>query len=139
VAWDANGAGRQLPAPAGSAPGSSAIAIRDGWVVGHAGGPAELARWNLRTGDVGPVPGLVWLKAVNRQGWVAGFVRDGSGYETPAFVVGETVVRLPSVDGAVRSREGPGAFTISDRGTVLAGILLTGSDQASVAVRWTCR
>jgi hypothetical protein len=141
LVWVANDPPRELAAPGGTGPGTSASAIAGDWVVGwsQAGDGFGLSRWNLRTGAAATVDGLAFVGGVNRHGWVSGFVRAANGFETPAFAAGGKVVRLPSVDGAVPSREGPGAYTISEDGRVLSGLLVTGADERPFPVRWTCR
>ncbi|MEN3612017.1 hypothetical protein AAH979_20985 [Plantactinospora sp. ZYX-F-223] len=77
--------------------------------------------------------------AINRYGWVAGFVRDAAGVETPAVLAGERPLVLPAPDGAVPGREGPAAVSVSDDGRVVGGLVSVGPDAtATAAVRWTC-
>lgn len=138
--WDAaGGVPRGLAAPSGHGPETAAVAIRDGKVLGWYGAGAEVTYAVWDDGEATAVTGLVWADGINAQGWVAGFVRAGDGTETAAIAVGDAILRLPAVAGAVASTEGPSATEISDDGRSLGGILMTGADQAPVAVRWTCR
>jgi hypothetical protein len=140
LVWSPDGSLRELPVPAGFGPASAAHAVRDGWVLGwyqQAGQNSTVpARWSLRTGEIRPLDALPYTTAVNRHGWVAGFVRDGAGFETPAILVDGRVVTMPADPQAVPSKEGPVAATISDDGRVVGGNLMTG--EAGFAVRWTC-
>jgi uncharacterized membrane protein len=140
VSWTADGDLRELSPPRGAGSSTGAHAVTGDWVVGwsEAADTQAITRWNLRTGAVATVDDLAYVGGVNRHGWLAGFLRAADGYETPAFAADGKVVRLPSVAGALPGKEGPGAFTLSDDGRVLGGILVTGADERPLAVRWTC-
>lgn len=137
LVWTGDGEPRELAATGGA----GATAIAGDWVIGWSAvtDGFRQERWNLRTGAAAPVDQLAYVGEVNQHGWMAGFVRASDGFETPAFAAGGTVVRLPSLDGAAPSKEGPGAYTISDDGRVLSGLLVSGPDERPFPVRWTCR
>ncbi|GAB3968933.1 hypothetical protein [Plantactinospora veratri] len=83
--------------------------------------------------------GLAWAAAINRHGWLAGFVRNASGVETPAVLAGDRPFALPMPAGAVPGKEGPAAVSLSDDGRVVGGsVSVAPDDAATAAVRWTC-
>ncbi|GIG85602.1 hypothetical protein [Plantactinospora endophytica] len=143
--WPPDGKRRTLAPPRGHGVNPGHLSIRHGWVLGWsyppAGGEEKVVptRWNLRTGEVAPLTGLAWVSAINRYGWVAGFVRDASGVETPAVLAGERTIVLPMPAGAVPGKEGPAAVSVSDDGRVVGGVVsVAPDDAATAAVRWTC-
>ncbi|MDG4791785.1 hypothetical protein O7626_38890 [Micromonospora sp. WMMD1102] len=143
--WAPDGTTRDLPPPPRHAATTSNLSIRGGWVLGWSvappGGEQKVVptRWDLRTGKAAPLTGLAWVAAVNRHGWVAGFVRDAAGVETPAVLAGKRPLVLPSPAGAVPGTEGPSAVSVSDDGRVVGGLVsVAPADAATAAVRWTC-
>jgi len=141
LVWSPGGSVRELPVPAGYGPSTAALAVRDGWVLGWyqvlGQNRAIQAWWSLRTGETHTLGELPYATSLNRYGWVAGIVRDASGFETPATLVDGQVLAMPTVPGAEPSKEGPVASAISDDGRVVGGNLMAGEN--GFAVRWTCR
>ncbi|MGX7669764.1 hypothetical protein [Plantactinospora sp. DSM 117369] len=145
MVWAPDGTTRTLAPPPRHGVSTANLSIRGGWVLGWsvappgAGQKAVPTRWNVRTGEATPLTGLARGVAINRYGWVAGFVRDAAGVETPAVLAGERPLVLPAPDGAVPGREGPAAVSVSDDGRVVGGLVSVGPDAtATAAVRWTC-
>ncbi|MFK3981165.1 hypothetical protein ACI2K4_12390 [Micromonospora sp. NPDC050397] len=137
MVWAPDGTVRELSAPAGAGPGTIARSIRGGWVVGSyqsATEPAVGARWNLRTGEVRPAA-LKYVTSVNRAGWVAGYVLDGTSGQAPTVVFGERMLTLPMPAGYGRSQGDPITVTISDDGRQIGAALWR---KEPAAFRWTC-
>jgi len=144
LVWAPDGTVWDLPAPAGYGPGTGALSVRDGWVLGGYEDPAggrpgnvAYARWHLPSGLVEPL-GDQWraVSVINRHGWYVGEVEvDGERWAAVGY--GGEPLLLPRPEGL-----GPGMATvISDDGMVIAGTLATSPDparQSMVAVRWLC-
>ncbi|MGI5145729.1 hypothetical protein ACQEVC_04905 [Plantactinospora sp. CA-294935] len=144
LVWAPDSTVRTLAPPPRHGVTTGNLSIRGGWVLGWSvaspGAEQKVVptRWNLRTAEATPLTGLAGAAAINRSGWVAGFVRDAAGVETPAVLAGERPVVLPLPDGAVPGRAGPAAVSVSDDGRVVGGLVSVGPDDATAAVRWTC-
>jgi probable HAF family extracellular repeat protein len=108
------------------------VDVRNGWVIGRIG--ASPVRWNLRTGDVREVTGLVgYASAVNRYGWQVGVDAQGRAVFRPdagPVVMPDLAVHKPGGLSNIPT-------TVSDDGKVIGG---QSDDRSGVihAVLWTC-
>jgi hypothetical protein len=143
-AWGPDGAPHELRLPdatsQGKPSGSSATAVRGGWVsgvvTGHLGSGfgIDAAVWNLVTGDVKLTPQLAFRGVVNARGWIA-----GRGKENLVLVTGSREIELPLPDGAQYGRF-DNVHTLSDDGTTVAGELNPLDSTSGVrALVWKCR
>jgi hypothetical protein len=116
--WDERGRGRALAAPAGQ---QGAVNDAHGdWATGNLWPSGQVARWNLRTGEVTTLPVNAPAHAVNAEGWIASngtVLRD------------DATVELSAENG------GKGEpLAISDNGLVVGQPL----DDSSAVVTWGC-
>lgn len=145
VVWLPDGTVGNLTIPPGYGPGSGAVSVRDGWVLGGYEDPSVprpdnvvFARWHLPSGSVEPL-GDQWraVSVINRHGGYVGEVEvEVEGERWAAIGYGGDPLPLPRPEGL-----GQGIATlISDDGTVIVGSLTTapGAGQSRVAVRWLC-
>ncbi|MET7394571.1 hypothetical protein ABZS66_13875 [Dactylosporangium sp. NPDC005572] len=130
--WSGDGKGRPLP-EYGEPEDSAAFTVRNGWATGLSGSVGT--RWNLRTGQVEPVPGLqVRPSTANAAGWMVGTDREGRG----VLIGTGGSMRLPDVF-VHRSGEFSNLPTaLSDDGRVIAG-QADDADGVIHAVAWRCR
>jgi hypothetical protein len=95
-----------------------------------AGYPASAFRWNLRTGEVTPVPNLVDMPvAMNANGWVVDM--------TGRVVAGDRILQLPGLRAADRI-DVPLSGGLADDGTVVGASLAGDKGAVSTPVRWRC-
>jgi hypothetical protein len=116
--WDERGQGRALAAPAGQ---QGAVNDAHGdWATGNLWPSGQVARWNLRTGEVTTLRVNAPANAVNAAGWI---VSDGTVLRDDA------TVELSSENG------GKGEpLAISDTGLVVGQPL----NDSSAVVTWQC-
>jgi hypothetical protein len=143
-AWGPDGVPHDLrlpdAAPQGKPTGSTATAIRNGWISGvvtvDLGGGSfaiDPAVWNLETGDVKVTPHIGSGSVINAQGWLA-----GRGDRNLVLVSGAREVELPLPDGARYGRF-DNVHTLSDDGATVAGVLNPEDSTSGIrALVWTC-
>jgi hypothetical protein len=144
LVWAADGTVRELTAPSGYGPETSAQSIQTGWVVGRYQDSKETspsamipARWNLKTGEVRPVR-LPSVVGVNRYGWVTGIVQEASGLQSPVIAFDDRNLVLPKPQLYEGSKGGSATVTISDDGREIGGTLRQVKRAEDTAFRWTC-
>jgi hypothetical protein len=141
LVWGPDGTVRELPTPPGYGPDTSVQAIRAGWVIGSYESPAQgmvvATRWNLRTGEVRPLP-LRFVRSVNRYGWVTGYLIDGTGKLVPALAIDERTLVLATMKGFDWNKVPSIAVTISDNGQEIGSVLRSVKNGEDVAFHWTC-
>jgi hypothetical protein len=119
--------------------------IRDGWVYGSASGAKDSVTflWNPHTGEVrAPALPRGTVMDMNASGWIAAVVPIGdpgsASYEDVAVLVaGAVQLELPSVFANEQGARHMAVLSISEDGTVLAGVDSRAGNTA--AVLWTCR
>ncbi|SDD82900.1 hypothetical protein [Glycomyces harbinensis] len=146
--WDADRTGEALPVPEGADPAeafSIAVDINGDWASGQffvpgAGSQPLGVRWNLAEGTAERTQ-LDQQVAVSADGTVAGFVAGTP--DNAAYQAGDTVVELPGVIPPAERTMGETAQEISADGTLIAGDIYVGDDDAGLAnfnaVVWTCQ
>ncbi|MEV4702509.1 hypothetical protein [Actinoplanes sp. NPDC049316] len=116
--WDEQGRGRALTAPAGQ---QGAVNNAHGdWATGNLWPSGQVARWNLRTGEMTALPVNAPAHAVNAEGWIAS---DGTVLRDDAKV------QLTTPGGGKAE-----PLQISDTGVVL-GVPF---DDGSTVITWRC-
>ncbi|WP_157408525.1 hypothetical protein [Actinoplanes sp. N902-109] len=117
--WNQQGKGQALKAPAGQ-DGSVSNAHGD-WATGNLWPSGEVARWNLRTGEVTQLPVGSPAQSINAKGWIAS---DGT------VLRNDTNVDLGLLPDGTRGDP----LYLSDSGLVV-GLPFTG---ASGVITWQC-
>ncbi|MGY0004243.1 hypothetical protein [Micromonospora sp. I033] len=122
-AWDQQGRGRKLTAPAGQT--GAGYAARGDWATGGLWPSTSAALWNLRTGAVTQLTADGPGQAVNASGWVVAagtLLRDGTAVE----------LRVPA------GQTGR-ATAVSDTGLVVGHARTAGDDAQILGPRmWRC-
>jgi hypothetical protein len=124
-AWNQQGVGHKLKAPAGQT--GAASSAQGEWASGNLWPSGTVARWNLRTGAVTDLNIHAPATAINGHGWI---ITDGALQRD-----GATVKLAPS-DGVKGDPS-----DVSDTGTVVGSILIydkAGATTSTGPLTWQC-
>ncbi|MCH7230945.1 hypothetical protein L0U85_08795 [Glycomyces sp. L485] len=142
--WRPDGTAADLPMPEGVALAdahSVPLDLNGDWASGIIFAPGlenSGIRWNLAA-DTAEMTDLNYSVAVSAGGTVAGYL---PGLPTAAFQTEDAIVELPGAVDAAYNPSRDEAVEISGDGTLIAGDVFVGIDEAGLyywnAVTWTC-